>query len=241
MHRAYTGWPMGSVPYSQSTRRGADGYRQDCSGYAAMALGIPPGQWGGPNTATFVSSGLIHKIDPNDLRPGDLVGLCGPGSEGDNGHIQVFVAWFNSDPNDSRYYCLEQTGGGSGPNKRLHDWPNGYAAYRYRDIQEDPAAPPPPPPPPHIARPYPLPAGHFFGPLADPRAWIHGGYNGWEQPAVRDIQVRLQQSGDAPNVPGWADGRWDPPTTPPVQSFQGRHGLVQDGLVGPITWAQLFA
>lgn len=100
-----------------------------------------------------------------------------------------------------------------------------------------PSTPPPPPPPP----PFPLPSGHCYGPKTDPRAWVHGGYYGWEQPNVKRIQQRLQALGYAPSYAGWADGVWESPTTPPVRSFQGKHGLVQDGLVGPITWGRLFS
>ena len=36
-----------------------------------------------------------------------------------------------------------------------------------------------------------------------------------------------------------ADGDFGPRTLLAVKSFQGRHGLVQDGIIGPLTWAKL--
>ncbi len=140
LHRAETVWPMGGVPYSQSTIHRPDGYRADCSGYVSACWAIPldaPGSWGGMNTVSLVTDGWMREINPNDLRPGDAIGLCGPGTAGNDGHVQLFTGWYNTDPNDSRYWCLEQTGGRSGPHKTLHDWPAGYRAYRYRDIVDD--------------------------------------------------------------------------------------------------------
>lgn len=135
------GWPMRSVPYSQTTIEPKTGYRQDCSGYVCMALRIPPdaqpGGWGGLNTVTLVTGGYLYRIDPDDLLPGDLIGSLGPGTAGDNGHIQIFTGWLNSDPTDSRYRCLEQSGGQRGPHEGVHDLDsNGYQAYRYRDLAD---------------------------------------------------------------------------------------------------------
>ena len=36
-----------------------------------------------------------------------------------------------------------------------------------------------------------------------------------------------------------ADGRFGPITQAAVITFQGSRGLVQDGIVGPLTWAAL--
>lgn len=240
IRRAGSLWPMGSVPYSQSTMHQPDGYRADCSGYVSGCWGIPlnaPNSWGGQNTVTLVTDGWMHEIAINDLKPGDAIGLCGVGTAGNGGHVQIFGSWLNNIPNDNRHYIYEQAGGRPGPTRRLVDWTGGYRAYRFRDIADDPAAPAPAPAP--AAPPYPLPPGDVFGPAADPRASVHGGYYGWEQPYVQQIQRRLQSLGLAPTYPGWADGKWDAPTTPPVRTFQAQRGLETDGLVGPITWRAL--
>jgi hypothetical protein len=126
LRRAHTLWSAGSVPYSQIVLHWPDGYRADCSGYVAMCWAAPlNGHWGGPNTVTLVTGGLMREINPNDLKPGDAVGRCGPGTDGDAGHIRLFTAWLNTDPNDSHYYCLEQTGGGNGPTARWSTGPTG--------------------------------------------------------------------------------------------------------------------
>jgi hypothetical protein len=230
LRRAHTLWSAGSVPYSQIVLHWPDGYRSDCSGYVAMCWAAPlNGHWGGPNTVTLVTGGFMREINPNDLKPGDAVGRCGPGTDGDAGHIRLFTAWLNTDPNDSHYYCLEQTGGGNGPTARLVDWADGYRAYRYVDIVEDTPLPPPPAPP--IPAAYPL---HYppnvYGPISGP-SWCHGGFYPSERPAVRQIQQRVGVT---------VDGAYGPYTTRAVAHFQRAHGLTADGLVGPVTWRAMF-
>lgn len=227
--RARTGWPMGGVPYSQSTEW-ADGYRQDCSGFVAMALGITSEPWGGPNTAQLVTAGYVHSIAVDDLKAGDLIGRLGPGTEGDAGHVQVFVSWDNDVPGDNGHTVIEQTGGGSGPHERHYgEWTPGYGAWRYNGITADPAPAPRP-------RPFPVPSGGgVWGPITGP-AWQHGGYYPNERPTVQEIQLALQRAGIDP---GPIDGIYGPRTTAAVRSFQARHGLETDGLVGTQTWSGL--
>lgn len=144
--RATTMWAQGSVPYSQNTIQQPTGYRQDCSGYVSMAWGIPPnenGGWGGQNTATLVTRGYMKEIPAADLKPGDAVGNCGPGSEGDAGHIVLFEKWFNQDPNNDDYYLLEQAGGVKGWRRRLVTYPYPgmgappWKAWRFVGIADD--------------------------------------------------------------------------------------------------------
>ena len=74
--RAATIWPLGHVPYSQMTVRNP-GWRTDCSGYVSICLDLPrPGL----TTVTLVEDGYIREITPDELRPGDFVGHCGPGT-----------------------------------------------------------------------------------------------------------------------------------------------------------------
>ncbi len=143
IHRAATLWPTGTVPYSQSKTQQPTGYRQDCSGYISMCWGIPlnSGSYGGENTVTLVTEGWMHEIAPADLQPGDAVGICGPGSAGDAGHIVLFEKWLNDIPSDDHYWMWEQAGGQNGPIHRVANYPYGgpvgsWKAYRYRDITD---------------------------------------------------------------------------------------------------------
>src|SRR5262245_54129906 len=99
-------WPYGQVPYSQSTRHQPDGIRQDCSGAVSGMKGAPldgPGTWGGYSTVTMLTSGLWTRLDAwDELRMGDDVGIMGPGTGGNDGHVMTFESWLNSNPGDSR-------------------------------------------------------------------------------------------------------------------------------------------
>lgn len=55
--------------------------------------------------------------------------------------------------------------------------------------------------------------------------------------AVRLLQRRLDDLGHLLPV----DGRFDERTQDAVLDFQGHHGLVRDGIVGPLTWAALLS
>lgn len=142
LRRAREMWRPGTVPYSQNTIHQPTGYRQDCSGFVSMCWGIPPsaaGGWGGQSTVTLVTQGWMREIRPTDLMPGDAVGICGPGSAGDDGHIVLFERWASAAENESAYWMYEQAGGRAGPVHRAVEYPYGgptgaWRAYRFRDI-----------------------------------------------------------------------------------------------------------
>lgn len=251
LHRAKTVWRQGSVPYSMDKIHQPDGYRQDCSGYVSLAWGIPQGSWGGLNTVSLVTDGWMKPIKIDDLKPGDAVGNCGPGTAGANGHIQLFERWVNNDPNDNRYICLEQAGGDSGWQRRTHDiGRNGYKAYRYKDVVDDPAPAPKPPAPAPPAKPKPtlrrkwtLPAGnHFYGLITGPDN-SHGGWKSDERDDVKAIQQRLQVLGFAPKTPGWADGKFEEPTKDAVARWQRTKYASKTTRYGEVwsdDWVRLF-
>lgn len=64
-----------------------------------------------------------------------------------------------------------------------------------------------------------LPEGHYYGPIKGPDE-CHGGYHPGERNAVRAIQLALQQAGCAPRDSGWADGKWEKPTTAAMKRWQ---------------------
>ena len=92
------------VPYSQ-TSVWSDGYRQDCSGYVSMTLGL----WkSGPNTVELASNrDLTTPISLGDLKPGDLL----IDAEGSNTtrHVVIFEGW--TDSSRTAYTAFEQRGG----------------------------------------------------------------------------------------------------------------------------------
>lgn len=121
-------WVTQGVPYSQ-TRWWTDKhgtYRQDCSGYVAMAWGLSQGTnyWTG-NLAT-----VSYRIASSDLHAGDILLLPGD-------HTVIFAGW--SDAAHTTFNLYEQFRPGytaryvSGAS--LAGYLNrGFAAHRYRGI-----------------------------------------------------------------------------------------------------------
>src|SRR5215218_9724008 len=77
------------ITYSQSDEclSFEHSYRTDCSGFVAMALGIttPPC----PSTVDFPEH--LERISIDKLEFGDVLGVLGPGTGGNNGHIALFA------------------------------------------------------------------------------------------------------------------------------------------------------
>ncbi|MFE7644324.1 hypothetical protein [Streptomyces phaeoluteigriseus] len=91
------------VPYSQNPRW-RDGCRQDCSGYASMALGLPTP---GTDTVGLTDHRLTHPIPMSELQPGDLV-IDAIGNNNTR-HVVIFEKW-NDDSHRSNT-AYEQWGG----------------------------------------------------------------------------------------------------------------------------------
>jgi hypothetical protein len=88
-----------------------------------------------------------------------------------------------------------------------------------------------------VQRPFPLPEGHAFGASRDVLG-IHSGHaDAADRGFVRQVQQRLVERGETLAV----DGYFGPQTAGAVRTFQSRTGLEVDGLVGPRTWAALWA
>ena len=85
---------------------------------------------------------------------------------------------------------------------------------------------------------WPLAPGHYFGPISGPSN-CHGGYFPSERGNVHRIQVALQNAGCAPKVHGWADGRWEQPTTDAMRRWQKKHRRHATGVCGPVDWKAL--
>ncbi|MET9887339.1 hypothetical protein ABZZ20_30220 [Streptomyces sp. NPDC006430] len=114
------------VPYSQ-TKRWKNGYRQDCSGYVSMTLGLSKP---GPNTVSLKNDGFTRRIAMKDLAPGDLVIKANSNSP-DNRHVVIFDGWANGA--HTVYKSYEQAGG-VGTRWKQHSYGvngrDGYHAYR---------------------------------------------------------------------------------------------------------------
>lgn len=82
--------------------------------------------------------------------------------------------------------------------------------------------------------PFPYSRGQYFGLITGP-AESHGGIDAAEKAYVRYIQVRLQQEGFAPNVPGWADGIFEQPTADAVANWQ-RARMPGTTRLGEVWW-----
>jgi len=86
-----------------------------------------------------------------------------------------------------------------------------------------PQPPPLPPPPPNVWPPY-------------PGIVLRRGMQG---PSIRQIQERLNNLGASPRLV--EDGIFGPLTETAVMTFQGQRNLNTDGIVGVITWNELFS
>ncbi|SCK31889.1 hypothetical protein H181DRAFT_02541 [Streptomyces sp. WMMB 714] len=102
------------VPYSQ-TETWTDGYRQDCSGYVSMTLGL----WkSGPNTVELANNrDLTTPINLGDLKPGDL--LIDADGSNTTRHVVIFEKW--TDDSHTAYSAFEQRGG-HGTDHRVLDY-----------------------------------------------------------------------------------------------------------------------
>lgn len=117
------------VPYSQSARW-RDGYRQDCSGYASMALGLPA-----PGTNTVGLAGnrnITRPIAMGELQPGDLV-IDALGNSNTR-HVVIFERW--NDAAHTSYMAYEQRGGPGTTHRTLTYGLNAGSEYQaYRPVQ----------------------------------------------------------------------------------------------------------
>ncbi|MCG6494056.1 C40 family peptidase [Kitasatospora sp. A2-31] len=115
-----------AVPYSQK-KTWKDGYRQDCSGYASMALKLPKS---GPNTVSLKNDGWTKPIAMQDLRQGDLV-IKANSNDPNHRHVVIFDGW--ADGKHASYWSYEQAGK-VGTRRATHNYGlksgDGYHAHR---------------------------------------------------------------------------------------------------------------
>ncbi|SER28057.1 FG-GAP-like repeat-containing protein [Actinokineospora terrae] len=121
-------WVARAVPYSHV--RHTDGYRQDCSGFVAMAWRLRDN----PSTRTLPARAT--RIGKDELRAGDVLLWVNPDPTG-FGHVRVFDRW--ADPDRSAYWVYEET-----PVQAVHreyrwaDTAAEYLPYRGNTVVDDP-------------------------------------------------------------------------------------------------------
>lgn len=134
--RARTWITNPSISYDMNGRAGDPNgvsYRSDCSGYASMALHLDA-----PGRSTIDLPDVTHVLDDkDDLKPGDLLGIMGPGTGGAGGHVMIFVKW--NDDSHTSFTVYEHSGNPDRPHKSVYDWPmqdsrGAYLPYRYDKI-----------------------------------------------------------------------------------------------------------
>ncbi len=94
-------WLDAKVPYNQggSFTNQYGTYREDCSGFVSMALGLPS------SYTTVTLPQVMHPIAKDELQPGDFMLNS---ASGDNGHVAIFMGW--TDASHSHYISWEENG-----------------------------------------------------------------------------------------------------------------------------------
>jgi hypothetical protein len=199
----------GPVPYSME-RTWKDGYRQDCSGYVSMALGL--GQ-PGLNTVGLADSRVTTRLSSvSQLKKGDLL-IDYSTTDGDFRHVVIFEKW--ADTSHSAYWAYEQRGTYGTTHRQLR--------YGIGSDNYDPF------------RPVKLGDGGDGGQLPSPAvSWpiLQSDSQGAD---VRSAQQLLTARGYTVE----ADGIFGPKTRSAVIQFQESRSLAADGVIGPNTWSKL--
>ncbi|MFD8690024.1 peptidoglycan-binding protein [Streptomyces sp. NPDC059651] len=201
-----------AVPYSME-RTWKDGYRQDCSGYVSMTLGLgKPGL----NTVGLADSrnGVTKRLSSvSQLRKGDLL-IDYSTTDGDFRHVVIFEKWANT--SHSAYWAYEQRGTYGTTHRQLK--------YGIGSDHYDPF------------RPLKLSGGSSGGGQvpAPSASWptLKSGSKGAD---VKSAQQLLTARGYTVA----ADSSYGPKTRAAVIRFQKSRSLTADGVIGPNTWSKL--
>ncbi|MGW2513370.1 peptidoglycan-binding protein, partial [Streptomyces scopuliridis] len=199
------------VPYSQG-RNWKDGYRQDCSGFVSMALGLNSS----PNTVGLATSrNITRPITLEELRPGDL--LIDSTGNNNTRHVVMFDGW--TDDTHTAYRAYEQRGHHGTDHRVLAYGLNPGSQYQpYRPVKFKAS---------DTGR---TPANPSKGSNSQPELKF-----GSISDAVKTLQKLLNSLGYKLGV----DGEFGLDTDAAVKEFQQAHGLDADGEVGPQTWKAL--
>ncbi|WP_436738718.1 NlpC/P60 family protein [Streptomyces sp. BBFR102] len=123
-------WTRAKVPYAMDGY-GADGYRQDCSGFVSMAWNLGRSEWTGS------LAGFAERITKDELRPGDILLFHNAENPEKGSHVTLFGGWTNS--SRTQYTAYEQTRPATRRQATPYAyWTNGsrFLPYRYRGLAE---------------------------------------------------------------------------------------------------------
>ncbi|MFE5210655.1 peptidoglycan-binding protein [Streptomyces sp. NPDC056600] len=202
----------GPVPYSMETVW-KDGYRQDCSGYVSMTLGLSTP---GLNTVGLATTSSVTQrlSGVSQLRMGDLL-IDYSTTDGDFRHVVIFEKW--ADSAHTAYWAYEQRGtyGTTYRQLRYGIGADNYDPFRPVKLGDPGGSTPTPTPSPSVAWPV-----------------LKSGSQGDD---VRAAQYLLNAAGH----PLTADGSFGPATQAAVVGFQQSQSLTADGVIGANTWSAL--
>ncbi|MBY8880316.1 C40 family peptidase [Actinacidiphila acidipaludis] len=201
------------TPYSTTANKYGPGndiaYRTDCSGYVSMALHLSS------SLSTVTLPSVVHSISKADLQPGDILGVLGPNTGGDAGHVLIFDGWANSA--HTQYYAWENSGdaGVHRPTIPYPYWPNtsGPAASLYRPYRYD-----------------------------NESGSGGGGVPPWPNVVEGDTGTNVEAAQyllDDHGASIATDGQFGANTVAAAKAYQSAHGLSADGQIGPQTWSSL--
>ncbi|MER5476046.1 peptidoglycan-binding protein [Streptomyces sp. NPDC002734] len=202
----------GPVPYSMETVW-KDGYRQDCSGYVSMTLGLSTP---GLNTVGLATTSSVTQrlSSVSQLRMGDLL-IDYSTTDGDFRHVVIFEKW--ADSAHTAYWAYEQRGtyGTTYRQLKYGIGTDNYDPFRPVKLGDSGGSTPTPTPSPTVAWPV-----------------LKSGSQGDD---VRTAQYLLSAAG----YPLTPDGSFGSATQSAVISFQQSTSLTADGIIGANTWSAL--
>ncbi|WP_436789548.1 peptidoglycan-binding protein [Yinghuangia sp. YIM S10712] len=214
LQRART-WVDAGVPYSQSAYNG--GYRQDCSGFVAMAWALGKNAW----TGDLASYGTA--ISKSELKAGDILLFHNAANPAVGSHVIIFEKW--ADAARTKYVGYEQTPPGTQHRTipyAYFNYASSYTPYRYKNIVDTGTT---------AATVVPFPGTQYFGP-GKSNAYI----TQLGQALVAKGYGSYYKQGPGPT---W--GTADQQATAAFQRAQGWTGANADGIPGPQTWSRLMS
>ncbi|UGQ10340.1 peptidoglycan-binding protein [Yinghuangia sp. ASG 101] len=212
LQRAQT-WVNAGVPYSQTAYNG--GYRQDCSGFVAMAWALGQNAWTG-DLDTYST-----KIAKSDLRPGDILLFHNAANPSSGSHVIIFEKW--ADSARTKYVGYEQTPPGTQHRTipyAYFTYATSYTPYRYKNISDTGST---------AAGAF--PGAQYFGP-GQSNAYIT---------QLGEALVAKGYGGYYTKGPGPTWSAADQQATAAFQRAQGWTGANADGIPGPETWSRLMS